>query len=220
MDIRDCTDSASLAGVLDSAALAVSQGRLLVLPTDTVYGVGADAFNPAAVANLLAAKGRDRQMPPPVLVGTKETAQALAAEISEPVRALIDRFWPGALTIIVGSQPSLAWDLGETQGTVALRMPDSEQALELLQRTGPLAVSSANKTGMPAATTAQAAADMLGESVSLYLDAGESGGGVSSTIVDATALPIRIVREGGISREQLAEVVELEAPEDEVTSEP
>ncbi len=220
MDIRDCTDSASLAGVLDSAALAVSQGRLLVLPTDTVYGVGADAFNPAAVANLLAAKGRGRQMPPPVLVGTKETAQALAAEISEPVRALIDRFWPGALTIIVGSQPSLAWDLGETQGTVALRMPDSEQALALLQRTGPLAVSSANKTGMPAATTAQAAADMLGESVSLYLDAGESGGGVSSTIVDATALPIRIVREGGISREQLAEVVELEAPEDEVTSEP
>jgi len=206
--------------VLDSAALAVSQGRLLVLPTDTVYGVGADAFNPAAVANLLAAKGRGRQMPPPVLVGTKETAQALAAEISEPVRALIDRFWPGALTIIVGSQPSLAWDLGETQGTVALRMPDSEQALALLQRTGPLAVSSANKTGMPAATTAQAAADMLGESVSLYLDAGESGGGVSSTIVDATALPIRIVREGGISREQLAEVVELEAPEDEVTSEP
>lgn len=220
MDIRDCTDSASLPGVLDSAALAVSQGRLLVLPTDTVYGVGADAFNPAAVANLLAAKGRGRQMPPPVLVGTKETAQALAAEISEPVRALIDRFWPGALTIIVGSQPSLAWDLGETQGTVALRMPDSEQALALLQRTGPLAVSSANKTGMPAATTAQAAADMLGESVSLYLDAGESGGGVSSTIVDATALPIRIVREGGISREQLAEVVELEAPEDEVTSEP
>lgn len=220
MDIRDCTDSASLAGLLDSAALAVSQGRLLVLPTDTVYGVGADAFNPAAVANLLAAKGRGRQMPPPVLVGTKETAQALAAEISEPVRALIDRFWPGALTIIVGSQPSLAWDLGETQGTVALRMPDSEQALALLQRTGPLAVSSANKTGMPAATTAQAAADMLGESVSLYLDAGESGGGVSSTIVDATALPIRIVREGGISREQLAEVVELEAPEDEVTSEP
>lgn len=209
VDIRDCiTDS----GALDAASVAISNGRLIVLPTDTVYGIGADSFNPAAVANLLAAKGRGRQMPPPVLVGTKETAEALAEEFPDAARTLIDTFWPGALTIIVMAQPSLSWDLGETAGTVALRMPDSKPALDLLQRTGPLAVSSANKTGQPAALTIDEAADMLGDAVSLYLDAGKAGGGVASTIVDLTATPYRIVRQGAIPREDIAAVIDLEDP--------
>lgn len=207
MNIRDCTTDA---GALDAASVAVSNGTLIVLPTDTVYGIGADAFNPAAVANLLAAKGRGRQMPPPVLVGTKETAQALADNLPGDAQALIDRFWPGALTIIVIAQPSLAWDLGQTEGTVALRMPDSEHALALLQRTGPLAVSSANMTGMPAATTVEEASGMLEDSVGLYLDAGPAGGGVVSTIVDLTDSPARILREGAISYDDIAAVIELE----------
>lgn len=211
MDIRDCTTDS---GALDAASVAISNGKLIVLPTDTVYGVGADAFNPAAVANLLAAKGRGRQMPPPVLVGTKETADALADNLPEAARTLIDAFWPGALTIIVTAQPSLSWDLGETAGTVALRMPDSEPALNLLQRTGPLAVSSANKTGMPAAMTVGEASDMLGDSIGLYLDGGRAGGGVASTIVDLTSEPYRIVRQGAIERERIAALIKLEAVEE------
>lgn len=213
VDIRSAhTD---LPATLDSAALAVSTGRLLVLPTDTVYGIGADAFNPAAVANLLAAKGRGRQMPPPVLVGSPEVAIALVDHMSEEMTKLIEAFWPGALTIITTAQPSLAWDLGDTHGTVALRMPDDEVACEILRRTGPLAVSSANTTGAPAATTIEEAVDMLGEKVSLYVDGGPSRGGVSSTIVDLTVTPARILREGGISREQIADVIELQEKDTE-----
>lgn len=208
MNIRSAED---LASVLDAAALTVSTGRLIVLPTDTVYGIGADAFNPAAVANLLAAKGRGRQMPPPVLVGAPEVASALVESMTEDLSKLIDAFWPGALTIITRAQPSLAWDLGETHGTVALRMPDDEVAQDILKRTGPLAVSSANTTGTPAATTAQEAADMLGESVALYVDGGPSRGGVASTIIDLTVTPARIVRAGGITADQIREVIEIEA---------
>ncbi|MDO5722884.1 MAG: L-threonylcarbamoyladenylate synthase [Flaviflexus sp.] len=219
MDIRDCADN--LSGVLDSAALVVSQGRLLVMPTDTVYGVGADAFNPAAVANLLAAKGRGRDMPPPVLVASEQMAEALADGLPEEAHTLISAFWPGALTIVVTAQPALAWDLGDTQGTVALRMPDSDIARQLLERTGPLAVSSANTTGNPAAITAAGAADMLGESVSLYLDGGPAPGQVASTIVDLTGHPARILREGAIDRDQIAALIELEPePESDSESEP
>lgn len=213
MDIRDCANN--LSGVLDSAALVVSQGRLLVMPTDTVYGVGADAFNPAAVANLLAAKGRGRDMPPPVLVASEQMAEALADALPEEARTLMAEFWPGALTIIVAAQPALAWDLGDTEGTVALRMPDSDIARQLLERTGPLAVSSANTTGNPAAITAAEAAEMLGESVSLYLDGGTAPGQVASTIVDLTGHPARILRQGAIERDKIAALIDLEPEADE-----
>ncbi|MGO1400909.1 MAG: L-threonylcarbamoyladenylate synthase [Flaviflexus sp.] len=217
MDIRDCTTDS---GALDAASVAVSNGKLIVLPTDTVYGIGADAFNPAAVSNLLDAKGRGRQMPPPVLVGTKETAEALAESLPQAARDLIAEFWPGALTIIVKAQPSLAWDLGETAGTVALRMPDSETALALLQRTGPLAVSSANIHAQPAATTIDEATEMLGQSVALYLDGGKADGGVASTIVDVTSEPARILRQGAIEREKIAALIELEELPGSTTDEP
>ena len=208
MNVRSLTDD--LPAALDSAALAVSQGKLIVLPTDTVYGIGADAFNPAAVANLLAAKGRGRNFPPPVLVGSPALADALAESVTPEAQALIDALWPGALTIILPAQPSLAWDLGDTHGTVALRMPDDERTLELLQRTGPLAVSSANVHGQPAATTVDEARSMLGESVALYLDGGPSSGQASSTIVDLTVAPARILRQGDLTRETIASLVDVE----------
>ncbi|WP_100351329.1 L-threonylcarbamoyladenylate synthase [Luteimicrobium subarcticum] len=204
MDVRD---AATRGPAVDEAVNAVSRGALVVLPTDTVYGIGADAFLPESVAALLAAKGRGRQMPPPVLVPDARTLDGLATDVPDDARALVEAFWPGGFTIILTAQPSLAWDLGDTHGTVALRMPDHEGALALLRRTGPMAVSSANRTGSPAATTAADARDQLGASVAVYLDGGDAPGGVASTIVDATGDRFRVVRQGAITLEQLRAVV-------------
>lgn len=189
------------------AGRAVQRGRLVILPTDTVYGVGADAFNAEAVTRLLQAKGRGRQMPPPVLVSAKTTVEALAVDVPDWARALIDRFWPGPLTLVLHQQPSLQWDLGETRGTVAVRMPDHEVALELLSRTGPLAVSSANRTGLPAATDADTAEAMLGEHVRVILDAGPTPGEVPSTIIDCTGDQGRVLRRGALTLAELNEVL-------------
>ncbi|RYV50678.1 L-threonylcarbamoyladenylate synthase [Pengzhenrongella frigida] len=197
---------------VDEAVNAVTRGALVVLPTDTVYGIGADAFNPDAVAALLAAKGRGRQLPPPVLVPDVRTLDGLAADVPQAVRDLVAAFWPGGLTVICRAQPSLAWDLGETGGTVALRMPDHPTALALLRRTGPLAVSSANRTGQPAALTATDALDQLGSSVAVYLDAGVAPGGVASTIVDATGGELRLVRAGAIDLATLRTVAPVVDP--------
>jgi tRNA threonylcarbamoyl adenosine modification protein (Sua5/YciO/YrdC/YwlC family) len=192
---------------IDAAGRAVQRGRLVVLPTDTVYGVGADAFNADAVQRLLTAKGRSRQQPPPVLVSARTTLEALASGVPDWARALVDELWPGPLTLVFRQQPSLQWDLGETRGTVAVRMPDHEVALELLSRTGPLAVSSANRTGLPPATRADDAEDMLGERVRVLLDAGPTPGPVPSTIIDCTSEQGRVLRRGALPLERLREVV-------------
>ena len=188
---------------LAAASLAVQRGELVVLPTDTVYGIGADAFDPEAVADLLAAKGRGREMPPPVLISTAATLDSIATGVPDWARPLVEKFWPGPLTLVCTQQPSLQWDLGDTRGTVAVRMPDHELALALLARTGPLAVSSANKTGMPAATDADAADDMLGDDVAVIIDAGTSPGGRASTIVDVTGETGRVLRRGALSVDDL-----------------
>ncbi|MPV87782.1 threonylcarbamoyl-AMP synthase [Georgenia ruanii] len=202
----DCQDPEERSAGLDEAVNALGRGALAVIPTDTVYGIAADAFDARAVAALLAAKGRGRQMPPPVLVGSPETLDGLATEVPGVVRDLVTAFWPGPLTIICLAQPSLAWDLGDTDGTVALRMPADETALALLRRTGPLAVSSANLSGQPSANTAAQAVAYFGDKVAVYLDAGHAGGGVASTIVDATAERLTILRQGALSRAELAAV--------------
>jgi len=217
--IYDCSNDAELLTGTRLARSAIGRGELVVIPTDTVYGVAADAFLPEAVARLLAAKGRGRQSPPPVLIPGIPTLDALAESVPDEVRALVDAFWPGGLTVILPARPSLAWDLGETRGTVALRMPANRVALEILSETGPLAVSSANLTGEPAAMTAQDAERMLGDSVSVYLDDGPAGvgyesaePGTGSTIVDATALllpegKLRIVRSGVIPDDEIRRIV-------------
>ena len=201
-------DDAEREAAIDAAASAVRNGELIVLPTDTVYGIGADAFDPAAVRALLAAKGRGREMPPPVLISSPGTADALAAGLPAYARALIENFWPGPLTIVARQQSSLQWDLGDTRGTVAIRMPDHEVALAILDRTGPLAVSSANKTGLAAATTAEDAEAMLGEDVAAVVDGGTSPGGQASTIVDVTGDHGRILRRGALSLDDLNKVLE------------
>ncbi|GAB2521050.1 hypothetical protein GCM10027267_17360 [Paramicrobacterium agarici] len=207
----DCSIDSELLTGMRLARTSLGRGELVVIPTDTVYGIAADAFNPGAVQRLLDAKGRTRQQPPPVLVSGTDTLTALASVVPELVTRLVEAFWPGGLTVVLPAQPSLAWDLGDTDGTVALRMPDNEIALELLRESGPLAVSSANTTGLPPAETAASALEMLGESVEVYLDAGD-GKSVPSTIIDATALTVEdgtatILRDGVISREQLREVL-------------
>ena len=193
---------------IDAAAMAIRQGRLIVLPTDTVYGIAADAFSPDAVGALLDAKGRGREMPPPVLVSAATTLDALAVGIPSYARALVEEFWPGALTIVCRQQSSLQWDLGETRGTVAVRMPDDEVALAVLERTGPLAVSSANLSGRPAARDADEAEAMLGEHVEVIVDAGTTLGAEASTIVDCTGSEGRILRRGAISLDELNAVLE------------
>lgn len=217
--IFDCSvDSELLAGTRQAKA-ALAKDGLVVLPTDTVYGIAADAFSRKGVAALLEAKGRGRQSPPPVLIPKLATMDALAEHVPEVARRLAEVFWPGALTMIFKAQLSLQWDLGETRGTVALRMPDHQIALHLLEEVGPLAVSSANLTGQPAATSAQQAFDYLGESVQVYLDAGESPKGEASTIIDLTDLTesfadgaavtsgkIRVVRLGALSLSAIREV--------------
>lgn len=211
--IRDVTHEQARGAALDEAVAALGRGELVVLPTDTVYGIGADAFTPPAVQALLDAKGRGRQMPPPVLIAATRTLDGLAWDVPAGARALAEAFWPGGLTLVVRAQPSLAWDLGETGGTVALRVPDHPVARELLRRTGPLAVSSANRTGQPAATVATDAAAQLGDSVALYLDAGPTPGLTPSTIVDATGPSMRVLRLGVLDLAALREVADVEAPE-------
>ncbi len=192
---------------LAAAVNAVRRGELIVLPTDTVYGLGVDAFEPDGVQRLLDAKGRGRDMPPPVLVSAETTLEALATEVPGWATGLVDHYWPGPLTIVCRQQPSLRWDLGETFGTVAVRMPDDPAALELLERTGPLAVSSANNHGHPAATDADEAEEMLGWATAVILDGGPSTGTAASTIVDCTGERPRLLREGAIERAELAAVL-------------
>ena len=203
----DTSDETDREGGLAAAALAIRRGDLVVVPTDTVYGVGCDAFDADAVTRLLEAKGRGRDMPPPVLVSAVTTLDAITTGVPEWTRVLIDVFWPGPLTLVCTHQRSLQWDLGDTRGTVAVRMPDHELALELLSRTGPLAVSSANRSGEPAALDADDAERMLGGSVAVILDDGPTPGAQPSTIVDVTGSPGRVLRIGALSLERLNEVV-------------
>ncbi|HEY6738443.1 MAG TPA: L-threonylcarbamoyladenylate synthase, partial [Actinopolymorphaceae bacterium] len=195
----ECSDPDQRSIGLINAGRAIQSGELVVLPTDTVYGVGADAFDPDAVAGLVAAKGRGRAKPPPVFVGTLHALDGVATDIPEAGRRLVEEFWPGALTLVCHEQPSLVWDLGEAQGTVAVRMPDHQLALDLLEQTGPLAVTSANRTGWDSATTVEEARNQLGEKVAVYLDDGPTKDTVPSTIVDLTHTTPRVLRLGAIS---------------------
>lgn len=203
----DCADPEQRTKGISAAGEALRRSDLVVLPTDTVYGVGADAFSPGAVAALLRSKGRGRDMPVPVLVGSWRTLDGLVFGVPEVVQNMVEAFWPGGLTIIVRHAPSLAWDLGDSRGTVAVRMPAHPVALELLTETGPMAVSSANRTGQPPAVTAARAREQLGDDVAVYLDGGPCAEPVPSTIVDATGDRVAVRRVGALPVARLREVV-------------
>ena len=203
----DCSNPDARAAGLTAAARAVKAGKLVVLPTDTVYGLGCDAFSSAAVRGLLAAKNRGPDMPVPVLVGSWTTIDGLVLGVPKAARDLIEAFWPGGLSLVLPHAPSLQWDLGSTRGTVMLRMPLHPVAIELLREVGPMAVSSANISGRPPAANAEEAREQLADRVAVYLDGGPSGDPVASTIVDLTADTPRILREGAVSTAAVTEVL-------------
>lgn len=211
----DCTRPEGHEAGLAAALAAVKGGRLIVMPTDTVYGIGADAFDNDAVAALLVAKHRGPDYPTPVVVGSWDTVTGLVRDADARMKALVEAFWPGGLTIVTHQAPSLPWNLGDTRGTVALRMPLHPVAIELLQQTGPMALSSANVHGQPSALSAAQAREQLGDSVSVYLDGGPATIGTSSTIVDLSGRRPRILRHGAIEAARVAEV--LGVPEKSLT---
>ncbi|MDT5068503.1 MAG: L-threonylcarbamoyladenylate synthase [Mycobacterium sp.] len=210
-EVFDCSDPGQRQAGIASAISALKGGRLVVLPTDTVYGIGADAFNGTAVAALLAAKGRGRDMPVPVLVGSWHTIDGLVYSVPDAARELIQAFWPGALSLVVRQAPSLQWDLGDAYGTVMLRMPLHPIAIELLREVGPMAVSSANISGRPAAVTAADAREQLGDLVEVYLEGGTSAQQAASTIVDLTGAQPKVLRQGPVTAAAIAGVLGLDA---------
>ncbi|MEB3033882.1 L-threonylcarbamoyladenylate synthase [[Mycobacterium] nativiensis] len=212
-EVFDCADAEQREAGIAAAIDAVRGGRLVVLPTDTVYGIGADAFNDAGVTALLGAKNRGRDMPVGVLVGSWTSIDGLALVVPDTARELIRAFWPGAISLIVTQAPSLQWDLGDARGTVMVRMPLHPVALEVLKAVGPMAVSSANVSGGPPAIDAAEAQRQLGESVAVYLDAGLAEQQAASTIVDLTGTAPRIVRSGPVSAEQIGAVLGLDPAE-------
>lgn len=207
----DCRDLAQRPAAVAAATSAVKSGGLVVVPTDTVYGIGADAFDSQAVGSLLAAKGRGRDMPVGVLVGSWHTIEGLVYSLPDVARELIRAFWPGALSLVVEQAPSLQWDLGDARGTVMVRMPLHPVAIDLLRQTGPMAVSSANISGEAPAATAQEAQRQLGDLVDVYLDAGPTAQQAASTIVDVTGPAPRILREGPVSVAAIAAVLGADA---------
>lgn len=208
--VFDCTNPESRTAGIQAAVSAVRSGQLVVFPTDTVYGVGADAFRADSVKSLLSAKGRSAGMPASVLVGSWHTLDGLVLSVPKVARQLTEAFWPGALSIVLPHAPSLAWDLGDTRGTVMLRMPLHPVAIELLREVGPMAQSSANLTGHTAAISAAEAQSQLGESVAVYLEAGSVGDSVPSTIADLTGAKVRLLREGAISAAEISAVIGYE----------
>ncbi len=214
--VYDCTTDEGRTEGIAAAVEAIREGSVVVLPTDTVYGVGADAFSAEAVASVLAAKGRGREMPPPVLVPSVRTVDGLATDVPDWARTLIEAFWPGPLTLIFRAQSSLMWDLGDTNGTVAVRMPRDDIAIALLSEVGPMAVTSANLTGQPPATTVIDAATQLGAAVAVYLDGGPARGSEVSTIVDCTGEEPVVLRLGAIGQAEIDAALAPEPGDDTV----
>lgn len=209
--IYNCADAAEREEGMALAVKAAKSGRLVVMPTDTLYGLGCDAFDNDAVASLLATKHRGPDMPVPVLVGSWDTVKGLVASLDDTAQTLIEAFWPGGLSIVVPQAPSLPWNLGDTRGTVMLRMPLHPIAIELLREVGPMAVSSANISGQTPPTTAIAAKQQLGKAVTVYLDGGEAEVGKPSTIIDLSGPRPYLLREGALSAEQIGEVIGVPA---------
>ncbi|WP_151529955.1 MULTISPECIES: L-threonylcarbamoyladenylate synthase [Corynebacterium] len=208
--IFDCSQDDKRELGVRTAAAEVAEGKLVVLPTDTLYGLGCDAFNNQAVNQLLATKRRGPDMPVPVLIGSWDTVRGLVHTYTPNAQRLVEAFWPGGLSIVIEQAPSLLWNLGDTRGTVMLRMPLHPVAIDLLRATGPMAVSSANISGQPPATTVVDAKQQLGNAVSTYLNGGECAMGQPSSIVDLSGNKTRLLREGAISAERIAEVLEID----------
>lgn len=212
----DCRQPDTRSSPVSLAVSAARRHELVVFPTETAYAVACDAFSPEAVDRLNRAKGRSGATALPVMVGSVRGLEGLAAQVTPEEKALVAGFWPGPLTVVCKTQPSLAWDLGGSGETVSLRMPLHPLALEVLAGVGPMAVVTANRAGAPAPVDCDEAVEQMGEAVSLYLDGGPCTPGPPSTIVDLTRPRARLVREGALPATQLAEwLPSLAAAEEE-----
>lgn len=200
-----------------AAARALRAGELVVVPTDTVYGVAADAFNPVGTAAVFTAKQRDRSAPLPVLVRSPKQLTGLVTTVDERAERLMAAWWPGPLTIVVRSEPNLAWDLGDNEGTVAVRMPFDDVTLAVIREVGPLAVTSANLSGSPAATTVGEAREQLGDAVAVYVDDGPRADTTPSTIVDLTRTRPAVLRPGPLDPDEVIAVADGDLPSHEAT---
>lgn len=199
---------ADLPSALPEAIELLKGGSLVAFPTDTVYGVAAHAFLPQAVARLYAAKERPREKAIPLLLGAKEDLPLVARDIPQIAWLLIERFWPGGLTLVFFRKATVPEIVSAGGETVAVRVPDHGLAQALIQGTGaPLAATSANLSGRPEPVTADQVAQQLGARIDLVLDGGPSPGGIPSTVVDLTLSPPTLLRQGAIAVERLAELL-------------
>lgn len=204
------TEVVSIGETPDAIARAMGMlraGRVVVVPTDTIYGIAADAFNSAATAQIFSLKQRPRSLSLPVLVSRPRQAWALCAGVPAGATDLVAAFWPGPLTIVLPQSGELQWDLGDARASVALRMPAHDDLLALLEMTGPLAVTSANRTGERTPSTAKGVAEIFGDAVGIYLDGGAVKGEVASTIVDLSGAAPALVREGAIPATEIERVL-------------
>jgi len=180
---------------LDLAAQLLREHRLIAFPTDTVYGLGALAFDGSTVLKLYVAKERPPEKAIPILIADIADLDQVALDVPPIAYRLMEAFWPGALTIVVPKQPNIPIEVS-TADTVAVRMPDLDLARELMRRTGPLAVTSANRSAGPNPRTVQEVLDQLAGRIDAIVDGGQTPGGVPSTVVDCTQAAPSILREG------------------------
>ncbi|MGE5423702.1 MAG: L-threonylcarbamoyladenylate synthase [Ignavibacteriales bacterium] len=197
--------------IIEVAAFLIRSGEVVAFPTETVYGLGANALDEEAVQKIFTAKGRRMDNPLIAHVCSWDQAAQLVCDIPDEVYRLIERFWPGPLTIVAHSRDNVPEAVRAGQPTAAVRMPDHPVALELIRRAGmPIAAPSANISGRPSPTKAEHVKHDLNGKIAAILDGGITGFGIESTIIDVTQRPFRIIRPGAISIEQLAEVIPIE----------
>jgi L-threonylcarbamoyladenylate synthase len=204
-EVLDVTGEGRAAAIV-RAVEAVRAGQLVVMPTDTVYGIGGDAFSADGSAQLFAATGRDRSVPLGVVVRSPKQLIGLTPTVPETADRLMAAYWPGPLTLVLPAAPGLVWDLGHADGVVAVRMPLDDVALEVIRSVGPMTMTGAGRTGHPAATTVAEAEAQFGDAVAYYLDDGARVGTTASTIVDLTRREPHVLRPGPLDPEQVLAV--------------
>ena len=198
---------ASRERAISAAVSAVKRGDLVLLPTESVYALATDPFSRRGVAAIRAAKGQPEGSPLPLMVPGAQTVQGIATGVTGTVQALMQAFWPGPMTLLLPSQPSLAWDL-PTGLPVAVRMPIHPLTLAILERTGPMVVTTANAAGGSAPKSLDEAIKQLGDCASVGIDLGTLGDDeLTSTVIDVTGVTPKVVREGALSVTLLRELL-------------
>ncbi|HBR22256.1 MAG TPA: threonylcarbamoyl-AMP synthase [Nitrospiraceae bacterium] len=194
----------NLSEVLERAVEILNNGGIVAFPTETFYGLGVKFDKEASLRKLYELKKRTKEKPMPLIIGDRESLSRIAASVNETAESLMDKFWPGPLTLLLKAKSDLSSYLTANTGRIAVRIPGESAALHLVREAGfPITATSANLSGMPPADDADAIIRYFGEEIDIVIDGGRTAGGLPSTIVDVTEKSIRIVREGAIPRSVL-----------------